>query len=45
MPWWLPAAIIGGWLLVGHGCHGPDEDHELCVPWVKSAQEDKSPGP
>jgi hypothetical protein len=26
--WWLPAALILGFVLVAHGCHG-DEDHEL----------------
>jgi hypothetical protein len=27
--WWLLAACLTGVLLVAHGCHGPDEDHEL----------------
>lgn len=27
--WWLLAALFVGVILIGHGCHGPDEDHEL----------------
>jgi hypothetical protein len=33
---WLFAALIIGIttvILVGHGCHGDDVDHEPAVPW------------
>lgn len=28
---WLFAAWVATALLFAHGCHGPDEDHELSV--------------
>ena len=34
---WLLAAWLLGSLLFAHGCHGPDEDHELftaLVAWI-----------
>ncbi len=28
-------AAVAGFVLVAHGCHGPDEDHEpVVVPWA-----------
>ena len=29
LTWALAALLIVGFALVAHGCHGPDEDHEL----------------
>ena len=31
---WLLAAWVLGSLLFAHGCHGPDEDHELFTSFV-----------
>ena len=27
--WWLLVFLMLGLLILAHGCHGPDEDHEL----------------
>jgi hypothetical protein len=29
---WIALALAG--LIMAHGCHGPDEDHELLMPRV-----------
>jgi hypothetical protein len=27
--WWVLFLLMFGLLILAHGCHGPDEDHEL----------------
>ena len=43
--WWAAFAAVGAacWL-VGHGCHGPDEDHEPTVvpPMFRDADRNRS---
>jgi hypothetical protein len=29
LAWWLLVIVMLGLLILAHGCHGPDEDHEL----------------
>lgn len=31
-PAWLFAAVAVGVFILAHGCHGPNEDHELFAP-------------
>jgi hypothetical protein len=32
--WVVLAALAAALLVLAHGCHGPDEDHELFTRWV-----------
>jgi hypothetical protein len=29
LAWWLLVFLMLALLILAHGCHGPDEDHEL----------------
>ena len=40
---WLLAAWAAASLLFAHGCHGPDEDHELFARFLASAARIASP--
>lgn len=41
--WIMPILLAIAMILVGHGCHGPDEDHELCVPFMPRLETPTSP--
>jgi hypothetical protein len=32
--WLILAAVAAAMMVLAHGCHGPDEDHELFTSWV-----------